>query len=35
MARGHSKSTFRRGAQNVHRKNVLYEVGPMRGGIRL
>lgn len=34
MSRGHSRSQFRKGAMNVHPKN-LYTAGPMRGGIRL
>lgn len=35
MSRGHSRHAFRKGAQNVHPKNIHYNVGPMRGGIRL
>ena len=35
MARGHSRRVFRKGAQNVHPKNLVSVAGPMRGGIRL
>lgn len=34
MSRGHSRSTFARGAQRIHQKNSLRAM-PMRGGIRL
>jgi len=34
MAKGHSKSNFRAGAQRVHPKNRA-RPGSMRGGIRL
>lgn len=35
MSRGHSRSSFRKGAMNVHPKNNVSVAGPMRGGIRL
>lgn len=35
MGRGKSRKVFSRGAQRVHRKNMLFTSGPMRGGIRL
>lgn len=34
MSKGHSRSVFRKGADRVHRKN-LVQGDPMRGGIRL
>lgn len=33
MSRSHSKAVFRKGARNVHPKNL--RSNPMRGGIRL
>lgn len=35
MPRGHSRRSFRKGAMNVHPKNLVSVAGPMRGGIRL
>lgn len=35
MARGDSRRVFRKGARNVHPKNLVSVAGPMRGGIRL
>lgn len=34
MRSGHSRKVFRKGARNVHSRNVSV-AGPMRGGIRL
>lgn len=34
MPRGHSRRVFRRGAMNVHPKNLMQAM-PSRGGIRL